>query len=101
MEKLIFLCFFVFVGWRISKELSMGGISQSGMSRLRKRHHLNVDVRKEGFMFVKCIVCESLKDLISKLGKNSNEVLEYEAKLKKHILHQESCKIYTILGGQS
>ncbi len=32
---------------------------------------------------MKCVVCESLKDLISKLGKNSNEVLEYEAKLKK------------------
>jgi hypothetical protein len=42
-------------------------------------------------MFAKCIVCESLKDLISKLGNNSNEALEYEAKLIKHILHQESC----------
>ncbi len=36
---------------------------------------------------MKCIVCESLKDLISKLGKNNNEALKYEAKLKKHILH--------------
>jgi hypothetical protein len=62
------------------------------MSRLKKRHHLNVDVRKQGFVFTTCIVCESLKDLISKLGKNSNEVLEYEAKLRKHILHQKSCK---------
>jgi hypothetical protein len=55
---------------------------------LRKRHHLNVDVRKQGFMFVKCNVYESLKDLISRLGKNSNEALKYETKLKKHILHQ-------------
>jgi len=62
------------------------------MSRLRKRHNLNVDVRKQGFVFTKCIVCESLKDLISKLGKNCNEVLEYEAKLRKHILHQKSCR---------
>ncbi len=61
------------------------------MSRLRKRHHLNVNVWKWGFVFAKCIICESLKDLISKLGKNSNEVLEYEAKIRKHILHQESC----------
>ncbi len=43
-------------------------------------------------MFAKCIVCESLKDLISKLGKNNNEVLEYEAKIRKHILQQESCR---------
>jgi hypothetical protein len=43
-------------------------------------------------MFTKCYVCESLKNLISKLGKNNNEVLKYEAKLRKHILHQESCK---------
>jgi hypothetical protein len=43
-------------------------------------------------MFAKCIVGESLKDLISKLGMNSKEALEYEAKLRKHILHQKSCK---------
>jgi hypothetical protein len=78
--------------WDDNKELSIGGIFQSAMSRLRKSHHLNVDVRKWGFVFVNCIVCESLKDLISKLGKNNNEVLEYEVKLIKHILHQESCK---------
>jgi hypothetical protein len=52
----------------------------------------NVDVKKQGFMFVKCTICESLKDLISKLGNNNSEVLEYEVKLRKHILHQESCK---------
>jgi hypothetical protein len=39
---------------------------------------------------VKCTICESLKDLMSKLGKNSNEALEYEAKLRKHIIHQKS-----------
>ncbi len=61
MESLIFHCFFVFVGWHIKKELNVGGISQSAMSRLRRRHHLNVDVQKRGFVFVKCIVCESLK----------------------------------------
>jgi hypothetical protein len=45
------------------------------MNRLRKRHHLNVDVQKWGFVSAKCTVYESLKDLISKLGKNSNEAL--------------------------
>jgi len=80
------------VGWQIIKELNIRGISQYTMNRLRKRHHLNVNLRKQGFIFAKCIICESLKDLISKLEKNSNEVLEYEMKLKKHILHQESCK---------
>jgi hypothetical protein len=79
--------FFVFVGWQISKELRIKGIFQSVMNRLRKRHHMNVDVRKQGSMFRKCIVCESMKDLISKLGKNSNEVFKYEVKLRKHILH--------------
>jgi len=49
-------------------------------------------VQKWGFVFAKCTVCESLKGLISKLGKNSTEVLEYETKLRKHILHQKSFK---------
>jgi len=49
-------------------------------------------VRKQGSLFVKCTICESLKDLISKLGKNSNDALEYEVKLRKHILHQELCR---------
>ncbi len=62
------------------------------MSRLRKRHHFNIDVRKQRLIFAKCNVCESLKDLISKLGKHNNNVIEYEMKLIKHILHQESCK---------
>ncbi len=57
------------------------------MSRLKKKHHLNVNVQKQGFVFVKCTIYESLKELISKLGKNNNEVLKYEAKLRKHILH--------------
>jgi hypothetical protein len=35
---------------------------------------------------------ESLKDLIFKLGKNSTNAKEYELKLRKHILHQESCR---------
>jgi hypothetical protein len=87
VESLIFLCFFVFVGWEINMELNIRGIFQFAISRLRKRHHLNVDVQKWGSMFAKCIVCESLKDLISKLGNNNNEVLKYEAKLRKHIIH--------------
>jgi hypothetical protein len=62
------------------------------MNRLRKRHHLNVNVQKRRSMFAKCIVCKPLKDFISKLGNNSNEVPKYEAKLEKHILHQKSCK---------
>jgi hypothetical protein len=32
----------------LSKELNIGGISQFAMNRLRKRHHVNVDVRKQG-----------------------------------------------------
>jgi len=46
-----------------------------------KRGHLNVDVRIHGFNFVKCIICESLKDLISKLEKNSDGAKEHEMKL--------------------
>jgi len=87
VESLNFLCLFVFVGWQISKELRIGGISQSAMNRLKEKHHINVDVRKQGSVFRKCTICESLKDFISKLGKSSNEVLKYEAKLRKHILH--------------
>jgi hypothetical protein len=91
VESLIYILK-IFVGWEINKKLSIGNISQFVMSRLRRRHYFNVDVQKRGSVFVKRIICESLKDLISKLGKNSNEVLEYEVKLKKHILHQKMCK---------
>ncbi len=62
----------------------------SAMSQLRKKHHLNVDVWKQGLIFTKFIVCESFKDLISKLGKHNNNVIEYQVKLEKHILHQEN-----------
>jgi hypothetical protein len=87
-----FSLFFCTCGMLDKMELIIGGISQSAMSRLKKKHHVNVDVRKRGFLFTKCIVCESPKDSICKLGKNNNEVLEYEAKLRKHILHQKSCR---------
>jgi len=74
----------------ISKELSIGIIFQLRMNRLRKRHHPNVDMGKRGLIFAKCIVCESLKDLKSKLEKNNSDAKEYELKLKKRILQQES-----------
>jgi len=91
VESLIYI-YIVFVGWQINKESNIEGIFQSAMSRLRKRHPLNVNVRKRGSVFAKCTICESLKDLISKLGKNSNESLEYETKLIKHIFHHKSCR---------
>jgi hypothetical protein len=53
------------------------------MSKLKKRHHVNVDVRKKGSIFTKCNACESLNDFISKLGKNSNDARKYEMRLKK------------------
>ncbi len=84
--------FFRITFLQINKELNIGSIMWSAMSRLKKRHHLNVNVRKRGSIFAKCIMWESLKDLISKLGRNSNDAKEYEQKLRKHLLHQESCK---------
>ncbi len=53
------------------------------MNYLGKNHHFNVDVRKWGSNFVKCIVCESFKDLISKIEKNSVDAREHEIKLRK------------------
>jgi hypothetical protein len=57
------------------------------MSRLRKKHHLNVDVRKCGSNFAKCTIFELLKDLISKVGKNNAGVKEHEMQLRKHNIH--------------
>jgi len=51
---------------------------------LRKKYHFNVDVGKRGLNFAKCIICESLKDLISKVGKNNASAKEHELKLKRH-----------------
>jgi hypothetical protein len=62
------------------------------MSRLRKKYHLNVDVKKHDSTFANCTICESLKDLISKVGKNNVGAKEHEMKLRNHIIHHESCK---------
>ncbi len=35
--------------------------------------------------FLQNVLCESLKNLISKLEKNNSDVKKYELKLKKHI----------------
>jgi hypothetical protein len=75
----------------MSKELNIGRIFQLVMSKLRKKHHVNVDVQKRGLIFAKFIVCESLKDLISKLGRNNNDAKKYELELRKH-MHQEFCR---------
>ncbi len=76
----------------ISKELNVDEVFQSTMSQLRRKFHLNVDVWKRGSTFAKCIVCKSLKDLISKVGKNNANAKGHELKLKRHNKHQESCK---------
>ncbi len=75
---------------QISKELNIDEVSQFFLSWLRNKCHLSVDVRKRGLTFAKCIICESLKDLISKVGKNSVNAKEHELKLKRHNKHQES-----------
>jgi hypothetical protein len=56
---------------------------------LKKEHHLYVGVWKWRLVSAKCIICESLKDLICKLKKNNNNAKEYELKLKKYNLHQK------------
>ncbi len=37
-----------------------------------------MDMWKRGFVFAKCTICESLKDLISKVRKNNPSVKEHE-----------------------
>jgi hypothetical protein len=53
------LLYFHIVLLQISKELIISGISQSAMSRLKKRHHRNVNVWKWGSIFAKCIICDN------------------------------------------
>jgi hypothetical protein len=69
-------------------------MSQYVISPLKKKGHWNVDVMIWGFNFVKCIMCEWLKDLISKLKNNSDGVKEHEMKLQKHNIHYEMCKCF-------
>jgi hypothetical protein len=61
------------------------------MNRLKKKNHLNVDVKKCGSNFAKCAICVSLKDLISIVGKNNASAKEHEMKLQKHNIHQTLC----------
>ncbi len=77
---------------QISKELNIDEVFQFVMSQLMKKYHFNVNVQKRGSTFAKCIVCESLKNLISKVGKNSASAKEHEFKLKRHNKHGESCR---------
>jgi hypothetical protein len=58
---------------QMNKDLGIGRIFQLSMNMLEKRHYLNVDVQKRRLIFAKCTMCESLKDLISKLGRNNND----------------------------
>lgn len=55
--------------------------------------HKNVNVRKHGFNFAMCTICESLKDMISKVSKHDGrKVKNYELQLKRHNIRQESCR---------
>jgi hypothetical protein len=89
-----FFFFFFGVILHISKELNIDEVTQFVMSWLRKKHHFNVDVQKKGSTFANCTICESLKDLISKVGKNNVSANKHELKLKRHNKHQESCKCF-------
>jgi cytochrome c2 len=72
MRFIVLIFFTMFL--HISKELNIASISQFAMNMLKKKHHLNVDAQKRRSIFTKCIMCESFKDLISKLGKNNTNV---------------------------
>jgi hypothetical protein len=52
---------------------------------VEKEKHLNVDVWKRGFAFVKCIVCEPLKDPLCE---------ELEIKLKKKSFNKNFVDVY-------
>jgi len=78
--------------FHINKELNIDEVFQFAMNQLKRKYHLNVDLRKRGSTFAKCIVCKSLKDSISKVGKNNASAKDHELKLKKHNKHQESCR---------
>lgn len=46
LKLLLFL--FLYMLWQINKELNIGKESQSTMSQLMKKFHVNVDVQKKG-----------------------------------------------------
>ncbi len=46
-----------------------------------KKKSSECGLQKTGFVFAKCIVCESLKDLIPKVGKSNPCVKENEIKI--------------------
>jgi hypothetical protein len=48
---------------------------------------MNVDVWKRIYVLAKCIVYESLKDLILKGRKNNPSVKKHEINLNKHNIH--------------
>ncbi len=63
-----------------------------------KKKHLNVDVWKRGYVFVKCIVCESLKNLISKARKKTLVWRNIKLNWKSITFTQNVVDIYITLG---
>ncbi len=59
---------------------------------------MHVNVRIQGFNFVKCIICQSLKDLISKLGKNNDGAKEHEMNYEYTIFTRNRVIVFTIRG---
>jgi hypothetical protein len=57
------------------------------MNQLKKKYNFNIDVQIRGSNFAKCVVCKSLKNFISNVGKNSASGKEHELKLKRHNKH--------------
>jgi hypothetical protein len=49
---------------------------------------------------MKCATCESLRNLILKLGKNNTDAKKYVLKLRKHICIKNHVEVCTIFGGK-
>jgi hypothetical protein len=70
----------------------MDDVSQSAVSRMKKRVFKNVEVKKGGSTFSKCSECNELKEFIAAAAKGSPEAVYHQRLYDAHVAHQQSCR---------
>jgi hypothetical protein len=73
---------------QVNAGFGMDAVSKSAVSRMKNRAFRNVDVKKAGSTFSKCIECTELKEFQCAATKNSAEEKKWQRHFDEHMAHQ-------------
>jgi len=77
-------------------------VSQSAISRLRKAHFKNVEVKAVGSNFSKCTECDFLVEFIAKYPRGCDEWQALVDDRERHLSYQRACRnVYSGWSAQS